>query len=401
MKIGIVAPCNPYELKEFLFDGQDVPNINKGASAVNTLVKEFLRKGHSVKVFTSYDGTEAQKALVGQHVEIFMCHRKKPLPFTTFVYRLYMVPRIAKMIKKEVAGLDVLHAHWTYEYAMAAKMFVKKLPVFCTVRDWCPYIQTMQINFKSRLYWKVSRLVFECVMADKHIRFIANSHYTYNSIVDKYPRKDVKIIPNSIERSYILDKEKQHIGTSTFIAISQAIDDKRKNYDRLLLAFKSFHNKYPDSILRLVGAGFVSDNQYVLKWKESGLLSGVELYGFVNHDKLMELIDASSCLIHPSLEETFGNILLEGMARCKPCIGGLKSGAVPMVLGNGKYGILCDVQNIGSIICAMEKSRDENFTTELVLRATCHLKETYASDIVANSHIALYQKSLNDLDFLS
>lgn len=391
MKIGIVSPCNPYELREFLYDGQDVPNVNKGASAVNTLVKEFLRHGHSVKVFTSYDGTAAIKKFDGPQVEIYMCHRKKPLPFTTFLYRLYMVPRIVKMIEKEVADLEILHAHWTYEYAMAAKMFVKKLPVFCTVRDWCPYIQTMQISFKNRLYWMVCRFVFERVMADKRIRFIANSHYTYNCIVSKYPRKDVKIIPNPIERSYILDKEKQYVGTPIFIAISQAIGDKRKNYDRLLLAFKSFHGKYPESRLRLVGAGFVSDNQYVLKWKEQELLSGVELCGFVNHDKLMELIDTSSCLIHPSLEETFGNILLEGMARCKPCIGGLNSGAVPMVLGNGKYGILCDVQNTDSIMCAMEKSLDKKFTMELVLRATHHLKETYASDIVASSHIALYR----------
>lgn len=392
MRIGIVSPCNPSEFKEFFSDDQDVPNINKGASAVNTLVKEFLRQGHYVKVFTSYDGTESIKEFIGPQIKFIMCHCSKPLPFTGFLIRLYMVPRIVGMIKREISDLDVLHAHWTYEYAMAAMVFAKKLPVFCTVRDWCPYIQTMQVGFNNVLLWKISRFVFECVMANKYIHFIANSHYTYNCIVNKYPNKRVEIIPNPIEKDYILDKEKQHIKTAKFIAISQGIGDKRKNYDMLLHAFKYFHDRNPNSELILVGAGFVDGNHYVLGWKKQQLLSGVKLCGFVNHNKLMELIDGSSCLIHPSLEETFGNILLEGMARCKPCIGGKESGAVPMVLGYGEYGILCDVKDLNSIVYAMERSCDENYVFELTLRTTKYLKETYASNIIASSHIALYKK---------
>lgn len=392
MRIGIVSPCNPSEFKEFFSCGQDVPDINKGASAVNTLVKEFLRQGHYVKVFTSYNGTEGIKKFIGPQIEFFMCQNNKPLPFTAFLSQLYMVPRIVDIIRKEVSDLDVLHAHWTYEYAMAAMVFAKRLPVFCTVRDWCPYIQTTQVSFRDILFWKVSRFVFERVMANRHIHFIANSHYTYNCIVKRYPNKKVMIIPNPIEKGYILDKEKQHIETAKFIAISQAIGDKRKNYDMLLHAFKCFHERYPDSELLLVGAGFVNSNHYVLRWKEQNLLSGVKLCGFVNHNKLMELIDKSSCLIHPSLEETFGNILLEGMARCKPCIGGKDSGAVPMVLGHGKYGVLCDVKDLSSIVYAMEKTCDRDFVLALTSRTTKYLKTAFASNIIANSHIALYRK---------
>ena len=48
-------------------------------------------------------------------------------------------------------------------------------------------------------------------------------------------------------------------------------------------------------------------------------------------------------LVHPSLEEAFGIAVADAMALGIPVIGGLNSGAVPWLLGEGTCGMLCDV----------------------------------------------------------
>ena len=105
-------------------------------------------------------------------------------------------------------------------------------------------------------------------------------------------------------------------------------------------------------------------------------------------------IDKSTCLVHPALEETFGNILLEGMARRVVVIGGEHSGAVPFVLQNGKCGILCDVTSVESIVNAMEKSLDEKTAIQLLNDGTDYLLNTYSSDVVLNRHIDLFNQRI-------
>lgn len=395
MRIGIVGYCNPFELKDFLFSGQDIPNINKSATAVNTLVKELLQKGHSVKLFTTFSEKGNVVKLYGNNLTIFLCSRYCSIPKMAFFSRIYMVSRLVRVIKSEIHDLNVLHAHWTYEFALAAKHFSNQIPVFCTVRDWCPYILSMQVGIKAKIYWSISWLIFKQVMKGDQINFIANSFYTYERIKAMYPYKDVKIIPNPIQKEYILDVPKQRIEHPVFISICQNIEEKRKNVYRLILAFQLYHKNNRNATLMLIGNGATEGNKIIAKWKKQNLLSGVRLCGYVNHDKLMNLIDCSTALIHPSLEETFGNILLEGMARGKLCIGGEKSGAVPQVLGNGKYGLLCDVENINSMVKAMEIANDEQIVRGIVKQATTYLKENYSSTVIADKHIALYKTIMN------
>ena len=83
------------------------------------------------------------------------------------------------------------------------------------------------------------------------------------------------------------------------------------------------------------------------------------------------------------------------MSRRLLVIGGIKSGAVPSVLGNGKYGLLCDVTNCGDIINTLvgvssEKERIINIVNE----ATNHLIKDQTDTAVAKQHIDLYEKYL-------
>jgi len=60
----------------------------------------------------------------------------------------------------------------------------------------------------------------------------------------------------------------------------------------------------------------------------------------------------SDSMVHPALEESFGNTLVEAMARKVPIIAGINSGAVPWVVGDN--GMLIDVGNERLIQDAIE-----------------------------------------------
>ena len=388
MRIGLVGPINPAEFGSF-FPNCDVPKMNLNASSVQALVKSYLDDGHTVSIFTTNENNIYQEFTSEQLKVYAVPYRWIP---RTSILQVYKVVQLKKAIQTHLNELDVLHAQWTYEYAYAAKAFANQIPVFCTVRDWCPYIMKMvSRTFLGAFGWRIKYYMFRRVMANNDIHFIANSHYTYQRIKTDYPDKEVAIIPNSIKKEYILTKRKNVPNSIRLITIANGIFDPRKNLVTLLRAFKRFREQYSEASLTIVGRFSETHPDYV-KWKEDGLFDDVVTTGQLSHEGVIDQIDASTMLIHPSLEETFGNILLEAMARRVPVIGGVESGAVPMVLGHGKYGVCCDVSNPNEILKAIQLLLDENKAIEVVDAATEHLQSTYASDVVCYNHIKLFQR---------
>ncbi len=387
MRIGIVGPFNPAEFKDY-FPNKQVPEMNKNASSVQALVKSFVEAGHVVSVFTVNENNIYQEFLSNQINIYTVPYRLLP---RTSIFQVYRVKQLRKAIKKHLQELDVLHAQWTYEYAYATKAFANNIPVFCTVRDWCPYIVSVVCRtMLGKLGWSIKYIMFRLVMASEDIHLIANSEYTRARILSDYHNKKVALIPNSIKKEYILNnKERTSVGIR-LITIANGIFDPRKNIINLLKAFKLLKSDYPEAALTIVGRYSKKTSTYV-QWRDEGLLEGVTTTGQLSHEEVIAQIDNSTILVHPSLEETFGNILLEAMARRVPVIGGSESGAVPMVLGNGKYGICCDVREPTEICKAIHLLLDENRSKAIVNAATDHLLSTYASDVVCKNHINLFQ----------
>lgn len=390
MRIGITGYFNPYEVKDYFFPGTKVPNFNMSPS-VNATVRGLLDEGHHVTVFTTFNNEGEPIMISGERICVYAISSKPAMSFLGFLNRILMVRKIRKMIEHNVENLDVLHAQWTYDFALAAKSFSKKIPVFCTVRDWCPYILSIA-RWRELPYWLVSYYVFKKVMRGDDIHFIANSPYTLNMIKKTYPEKEVPIIPNPIIKEFILKERISYPINPVFVSISQTLDDSRKNIINLLLAFHEYRKRIVDAKLILVG-GYTND--IIKHWKDQCLLEGVEFTGRLTHKELFDVLDNATALIHPSYEETFGNILLEGISRRIPCIGGEDSGAVPYVLGNGNFGILCNVHDKDDILRAMNLTEDKKRMQILVNKATEHLITNYRNDAVARQHISIYKQYLN------
>ena len=393
MKIGIVGPMNPSSLVDRLQE-KNIPTINRSATAVNTLARGFLDEGHELWIFTlNTEQSTGYRELHGKNLHIYIIPGgmfPKVCGYHQLVFgQFYQPRRIAKVIRRYLAELDVLHAHWTYEYAKAAQLLSEKIPVFDTVRDWCPYQLTL-MKGRSRIDWLLKNVIFKQVMVDKRITFIANSAYTHRMITGAYPEKQVAIIPNSIDKTWILDKKLKDI-QHQIVSIANGLCSPRKNIGKLIEAFAEYRKLHPEARLHLVGRYNTNADNFQA-WKCKGWLEGVIFHGSINHDQLTSLLDEMAFMVHPSLEETFGNILLEAMSRCVPCIGGEKSGAVADVLGHGMYGLTCDINDAQQILVAMEKMNDGEVYARLQANATRMLRERYASDVVVRQHVKLFKQ---------
>lgn len=388
--IGVLGPCNPYELRDYITNTQEVIRCNNAATSVTTYIKELVCSGFKVTVFSFYPAPVNKTIYyTGGNFEMYMVAANSRIRGVGLPFRLI---RLKKELNQHIATLDILHAQWTYEYALVAKSFAKKIPVFCTVRDWCPYIMTLTKTFSSKILWYVNYLIFKNVMSSKEIHFIANSTYTYNCITAAFPEKHVELIPNPISKGNIVSERKTNPPYPVFISIAQSVESPRKNIIQLLRAFSLFKKRHDKAELIIVGA-YNANSGIITEAKREGLSEGVSFVGSVKHDMLFEYIDKCTCLVHPAFEETFGNILLEAMARKVVCIGGEDSGAVPEVLGYGERGILCDIKDPLAICEAMEKSLDKDLVTQLIDSASAALNNLYRSDINMQKIIDVYRCS--------
>ncbi len=389
MNIAIVSPFNPNFVRS-LFDKEkiDIPDIHGNASAVNILVTALIDLGHKVFVYTTINIGDNTKVLYGHNIKVCIISKEfHPRGMSN----LRVVKRIRKTISQDIDSLDVIHAHWSYEYAAAARYFDRQKPVFCTIRDWCPYQRSLVKTIGEKYSWWLNSLLFKYVMKSYRVRFIANSTYTYEMTHTDYPDRNIKIIPNPVQRQYIIPEIIQNKRQYSFITICQSPEERRKNIDTLLKAFQIYRKKKPKSKLVIVGF-------YTEDWRRVhiDLLDGVFLAGAISHDEVYKYLDDSAVLVHPSLEETFGNILLEAMARRVICIGGKKSGAVPEVLGRGKYGVLCDMENEDDIVNAMVLTEDKLYVNKVVQAASEYVINSYADDIIAKKHIELYEEEIGN-----
>lgn len=395
MRIGIAGPFKPKVISDLLYPGQDIPDIHKSTTSLSDLIREFIVNGHDVTVFTYTTEDIKPMCLNGEHVKVYIISSFSSIKGAIYFSRIYMINRIKTLIEKEIENLDILHAHWTYDYAMAARKFKNKIPVCCTVRDWCPKVIKMQNSLPNLLYWIVSWVQNYIVIHDSKINLISNSEYIRDMIEHSCHNRKVPVIYNCIDLSIVKDNSFVN-ERPVFISISQSIEYKLKNIERLVEAHYIFHIRHSNSVLKLVGSGFEATHPIAKNWERRGWLDGVELCGYVNHDDMLKLIDSSTCLVHPSLEESFGNTLIEGMARCRPVIGGWKSGAVPYVLEHGKAGFLCDVTDVQSICDTMEVVANGG---ERVLSTIAYAKSSLFKRFdlkeIYSYHIGLYNDILS------
>jgi glycosyltransferase involved in cell wall biosynthesis len=278
---------------------------------------------------------------------------------------------------------EVVHAHWTYEFALAGLAYDPQAIV--TVHDNALVIYRYVRTLNRLFHLLMARYVFR-----KGHRFTAVSPYMAES-VQPWTKAKVAVVPNPVvipERASLV---KAPLSQPIISVVVNGWDD-RKNSKNALLAFKAVQQRHPAAQLWAMGTAFVPDEDAAEFCREHDIKNVVFL-GPTPHDEVLKKIAASTLVLHTSLEESFGMVLVEAMAYGVPVVAGQASGAVPWVVADG--GLLVDVTSVAAIAEAVDRLlADPALYTQLSERAVAIVAERFPLATVADQYLALYEQRL-------
>lgn len=400
MHIAILAPSHKSFIADFLSeaDSKKLPDGYDGAPFIGVLINDFLKMDHTVTAITTTvamnDDYSTKVYTHGKFNWVVVPSRPHALRFNSgklgrivdfFAFEKTEIVRVIESIKP-----DIVHAHWSYEFCGAA--IKSRYPFLVTVHD-----NPFKVFRYLRNIYRFGRLIMSEVNL-KMVKYASTvSPYMY-SFVNKrcefvriIPNPSKIVIPNDQLQLEVEIKLKS-LESPRIIMINNGWD-KLKNGKVGLLAFHELQKKIPNARLDLYGAGYEYKG---LAAKEAIALKlkNIFFHGSVSHEQIVKIMGESHVLIHPSLEESFGVVLIEAMSRGVPVIGGLKSGAVPWVINDDN--LLVDVTVPLDLMNKLfELLTNPDLYKKTSLKCYENVSERFSSNIVATQYVEYYQEIIN------
>jgi glycosyltransferase involved in cell wall biosynthesis len=402
MHIVIVGPIATADILHLL-DGEtsNLPVGYSGAPLLVTLIAELLRRGHQVTAVTlswgmPLDWRKSVRARGNNLEMVYVPMRRRAWQPNGWrlgrIVDLYAFERRGLQYAIEQAAPDVVHAHWSYEFAWAAQR--TGLPTLITCHD-SPFLVARMYSQSSptrSLYrWLRAGMAWHVLRHASHVTAV--SPYM-EAQAQPLCKCSVSVVPNPLPLSlgdHPVDPFRQPDPHFPVLAMVANGWDKRKNPQPALKAFARLRMRKPGARLKMYGADF-GPGERAEQWaRQNGIAEGMEFIGRVPYGQLLDGLAAADVLVHSSLEESFGMSIAEAMALGVPVIGGAHSGAVPWVVGEG--GILTDVTSATAIEQAMLELLDspERYrAATLAARARAHTH--FMADKVADAYETFYRQ---------
>lgn len=364
------------------------PKGRAGAPLITNLIHEYLKRGHKVLAITVdahlkadeppfvYESDQLTFVIVPYRHHTFRPNGKRPgRTIDFFRFERQQMRAVLQQYKPEV-----VHAHWTYEFALAALDYTPNALI--TVHDNAQVIFKYVRTLNRFFHLLMARLVFW-----RGRWFTAVSPYMADSVQPwtKYP---VAVVPNPIMQP-TKSVDPAIPGQPVISMVVNGWDD-RKNSKNALLAFKAIQQRHPNAVLWAFGTAFESD-QGAPAFCAEHQIPNVMLYGQTPHEEVLERVGQSTLLLHTSLEESFGMVLAEAMSFGVPVVAGKDSGAVPWVVEDG--GLLVDVTDVNAIVEAVNKLLSDPILHEQLSRNAIRVVQTrFPIERIADQYIAQYQQ---------
>lgn len=386
--IGMVGPAVPREFADYLdASPKDLP-AGLGGSPVNLLTKELLKRGWNITLFTLDPALTGEQVFRGKQLTVCVGpYRPRPrsraLDFFA-VEREYLRSAIVR------ERPDVLHAQWTYEFALAS--LASGLPTLITAHD-AP-INVLRHNLtiyrlvRTLMAWKAARRAGLVVAVSPHVEAHLRRYH--------FLKGNVKVVPNGLPDSLFLLSTKAK-SDSAYLRFATVLNGwgNYKNGQAAIEAFALARKKIEGARLSMFGAGH-GPGEEAERWaREHGIHEGIEFVGMMPHGELLvRLAESVDVLVHPALEEAQPMSIIEAMSLGIPVIGGDHSGGVPWTLDGGRAGMLVDVKNPAAIAEAMiALASDKKLGAEWGMRGRKLAESRYHISAVADSYEALYRQT--------
>ena len=392
--VAIAGPILTEPLEQFLEGDTDrLPTGVGGASSVVCqLVCDLVSRGQRVSVVTLDQAVARPVTATGPLLDV-VCGPYRP---RHRMRDLMWVERRAVRDAVLRTRPDLVHAHWCGEYALGA--FASGIPTLVTVHDWMPTILRL-MGARYWPYWSGRTLLYFATLA--RARYLtANSPYTAEK-VRRFTRASLEVVPNGVTDGDFFVPGGQETrgrprpaGSPIIVSVNNGFGP-RKNVSRLLEAYRTLRQQGIDSELQLIGDGYGSGGPCEAWARQRRLAEGVTFLGPLPRDETLLRMREATLLAHPAREESFGMTLIEAMSQRLPVVGGARSGAVSWVLGDGKAGLLVDVNDPRAIAQAMGAVLTrETLRKRLASDGYAHAWQSFRQSHVTDLYLEAYRRVL-------
>lgn len=276
---------------------------------------------------------------------------------------------------------DIVHAHWTYEYAEAATR--TSIPHLVTMHDlgWDtlgvfrdPY-RAFRLAMKLRTMRKVKNL---SVVAP----FMLGRLWQYGYF------RSAAVVPNGIEVTPASHSDIVARYRPDPVIAFIGSDHRLKNVSAALTAFEIVQLARPNSELHLFGPGL--DGTF------TGRGPGIFAHGVTANTEVRRFLkERATVCFHPSLLETFGVAVLEAKMAAVPVVGHAHSQGVPYVVGVNAGSTLVDAADANAAANAiLELHTSPEHYLQQALKAHADAVARFSREAVADAYLALYRKIL-------
>jgi L-malate glycosyltransferase len=345
-------------------------------------VNGLLARGHEITVVTSSSDLAAPIWLGSGALKVFVGRRRgRHMARDRFAFE-----RRDLGLGLQDATVDVLHAHWTYEFALAA--LADGRPCVVTVHDHAPTILRHRPD-----PFRLVRLTMYYEVLRRAPLLTANSAYLMRRL-PRWARAKAKVVPDFIDpllSSVTTSGETD--GSPRLVSVANGFG-RRKNVQTMLKAFASVRARRPDARLDLIGVDMSTSGPAHDYAKALGLTAGVAFRGELSYPQTLQAIADADVLVHSAFEESFGMTVLEAMALGTRVVGGGASGNVPDLLQRGQCGWLCDVRDSYSLAAAILKALDSPVADAVADRARRRAQAVYSREVALDGYLSAYAEAL-------
>ncbi len=303
---------------------------------------------------------------------------------TAFIKCICGIPRVIFLNKVSIAHIHFSHYGSTLRKIILLHLLrIFRLPIIVHSHgsNFHEFFERLPNIGKKIVIYSLSQATCVIVLSESWRVFFINELHLCSSrvVVLKNP---VEPIPSPIVRN--------EIGTR-FLFLGRL--EKRKGIYDILEALAVIHDRKLPGKINFVAAGDGDLKAIEKIITERKLASIVTLLGWVDRDRVVELLQSSDVLLLPSYNEGLPMALLEAMG-CGVTIITSPVGGIPEIVKDGENGLLVEPGNVGELVEALIRSEDKGLRKRMGTNAKLSV-QGYSLDAYCNALSSIYSSVYN------
>lgn len=359
------------------------PYVRRGNRFVHELAAYLADQGHEVHLITSKPGNINRKSMRRKVLEKHLRLFSHPL-VTLFKIDMWetFFPGCFRSLLTE--NYDIVQTFWQPDgFAASLYRSLKGIPFVHLLVEVNHFFQptTFGRPMLKRILKKASRLQVPSLYLNEELK----AHF----------KLEGEFIPMPVDMDQFTPRSNKPLDPPRILCTSSFLEARKRVY-LLVQAFELLLKEMPNAVLQLSSHGGRNKEvtRRLLKSVKPDTRRAIEILDVEKLEDMPELYRQAALTVLPSLQESFGMVIIESLASGTPFVG-TRSGAIPEIINDPRVGVLIEpTDDPKDLSEALVKGFELAVDSHTPLRCRQHVAK-YSWQELGPRYEALYMEVLN------